>query len=105
MKKILFLLITAMLILVSCRSEADKGRTMWKAYLNMRLVSPNSLQINSEKYKEDESSIVWTIDYTADSRLGTPVRDELRCTTHSDDYIIVDGEGMFKKSELKPYMK
>lgn len=107
MKKILFLLITAMLFLASCRSEADKGRTMWKAYLNKVLIAPQTLNIISEQYKQSENSskVNWTIEYSCETAGGMNKRCTLHCYTWIDEFYNTDNGEKLSRDELKPYMK
>ena len=90
MKKLLFVIISA-LVLVSCENgEISKGRRLYEMYFEKNLKDPQSFVVYEENFEiEDNVKVNWKLEYGARNGFGGMVREKVEFST-IDNVLIID---------------
>lgn len=90
MRKLLFVLISAF-VLVACENgEISKGRKLYEMYFEKNLKDPQSFVVYEEKSEiEDNVKVNWELEYGARNGFGGMVRERVKFTT-IDNVLIID---------------
>lgn len=102
----LIAVLMSLLVMTSCEDKVSRSRKYWHAYFKATLVSPSSLEINSERYKEEGTTVTWVIDYSYKNEYGNTVRDKVHIFyIDKGKTLHIEGYGHVDISKLEPYME